>query len=1103
MTIAHDNVRAEIANDIIAFLSNGVFPAILNGVSGLEGIFSIANYVKDQINEHKQADEKHLEKMLWSLCFGAAFSVLCERARDSNGISWLKMLKEKGELKLCITPLDSTQLFSVPLYEQDHRLLIFYREMFIIFKSKLEEVGTPNLNEMFYNIEDAALRRWNEEYAKCRTEYGIFSQWLQKRFPENLSKQLAGAFAPTALSVVDKLILNRAVAGDYWNQNIWLTLDSNSYGEEMTARPECQASAGVWMLKLAQMLSNGPMFLVGPGGMGKSAFVAYLHERIIKGEGAPYERVILLSLNSILLRSENSTTDDAPPADPNLNLILQYIARKTEDAKSCLGWQRLFQYGIGLQPEKRVLMVLDGFNEMKDNGRPKSDVYCQITNEITAFADKERYPYLDLIVTSRVEEIKDTTLQVAGECKNQLAELISETAKFRAAFLRGLNLELLTDRGISRSLLYDGEKPTEMGQLLRRPMYYKAFLAYCECHEKPEKFTQYEALDFMYESLRAQSEGNVVDAEQKTIRNCIFNFFLPIVARNMVGNGAFEINSFTECFDTLGDHFTLFLINKAFKTTNGFKIVDKVRNIAYDFLQNHEQLLSIDKDTDKDMDAYAFIHQDYRDYLAAKYFLQRLELLRTAPTDKFWAEVSTSMEPASYGKTRLNLIYQATEFVSKFREYFKSISGAYFSSNGKIAYTPGKEHITSGYILWNLIATQLSDLCKPTGIPYAKQKLWADTIDVTSPLVAYVCKAAREHDPVLLSLGDAQKSQLIATLTKACECYRNNEHFDTARLIAASAQYLCNAESQDNRTQEFTARIISHNIAKIDLFDYARHYRDDGFPKSKTLMRGLEMLHQCTTYTHQPPAAYRFSCTLLAMILVSPQPYLYECDEYQQFVSKYYPGTNMVYLHAFNACYNGIYYSGDQPNDWFLRLYAMRQLLFLLAEKKVIVAESDTFDDVDVTMFHNGPSIPILPAPDNLTLAYSKNNDLNLRLLKKFLDTVPLYKEWWQFYFSGIISLVLDNNKEKARSCFTNATLKNDIRSKLWLARIDGNINELRNICSSEKATIEREATPEDKTLPDWMTDIDKYNKKEYYHRDIELLRDALIMEVETENAQL
>ena len=77
---------------------------------------------------------------------------------------------------------------------------------------------------------------------------------------------------------------------------------------------------------------------------------------------------------------------------------------------------------------------------------------------------------------------------------------------------------------------------------------------------------------------------------------------------------------------------------------------------------------------------YYFVHQDYRDYLAAKYFLQRKDYMLANPDFAMWNDegVINSLSLNTYSSDIMNLLYQAVSFSSsdeanRFCEIFQSV----------------------------------------------------------------------------------------------------------------------------------------------------------------------------------------------------------------------------------------------------------------------------------------------------------------------------------------------------------------------------------------------------------------------------------------------
>lgn len=1017
-----------------------VFLAYISAVASNVGAIGDATHaVASVLDDRKKSgrEDSDYNDLLWNTFIESANKTFRDRVESLSLLNSFKLRSQQNRLKNIVATRGYKPPFTQILY--DHEKLFanyskYFSEMRVVLLQ--EQIVSPEyLDGLFEDIEKEALKNWFPKFRWLCAEDRLLKEWLNQ-------KHLLLA------NGADEHLLRRRITGEYWKQTITFSEgDPPLDGRPDNLNPKAWKS---WWTQLKRQLDMGPLFLTGPGGIGKSAFLADLYQAIEEQPlECPFGCVFLLSLDSLFSNVEVKMDSDAAPfSNPNKSLLLSRIASKVEGS-SCRNWRAVLKWGTTEKLDKPVLLLLDGLNEMRSRKNDKGDVYQHIVTEITALANRKEFRNTRLIITTRIET---TGSKADIECREQLNDLPIED------YAGGASFQTCILSGISQDLPESSSLNEEMRELLRRPMYYKHF------QNHPVPATRYGALKDMYGMLSKQSVENIAinDSNRKQQRKCIFEVLLPVIAYHIwIG----EKNALSNSDKELMEGCTLWLIANRFNFSNKNDVLKFVRTVcakAGELLKQQEQLLIIEGNQ------YIFSHQDYRDYLVAEYFLQRLEYLRPVQgkymTDdvdiKIWID---SLRLNTYSRDILKLVYQALPFETGYL--------GYFSIGRELSY----KDITPACILWHTIAYQLSDLKRVTGIAY-QGDLQNDTLVILKPLVCYALKEAaltgpRRHREVLPELSSKLKFHLTEVLMKACELYRNNKEFETALKITKAAKY-----AYKNHPRIMSS-VINHNEAMIQLYDFM----ETG--NTKNLSTALKTLRKCAEGTTTNPP-YRFSCTIYALMLISPHPKLRETSAYKSFkamLSKEKP----LPVRAFWAYYDAIFDERKHGEDWQPRLYSLRQFLFLLAENKVEAILASGFEPSAIEDLVNEE------AADNLEIRVPTPESPfptvdSLRLIRSFLKKIEGFNEGWMHYFNGLISYYIDKDKEKAHSEFNLACERSnfkDTRAALWLAYLNGDRMQLDQVF--EEGREKARQTSEN-------TKINSYHADAYYERDIESLYNAL-----------
>lgn len=1037
---------------LLNFLTGNSVTGFLNTV-GLYSAFQPFKDVLDKLIKTKQGKDT-FEAMLSAAFFRAAYETISEKAADSSFWDSVKLCLGQSKIEKSVDSSFPEQYRAFPLYKEAEGIYQCYQDLFADLcriMTVTKSLPEKRLNGIFKDetLERSACGKWDSLLAKMKNDYPDFNSWMETLRYEKLSKQTA-SYDRLKFFGADDHLLKREVDGEYWPQEIKIG------GQSISARPDPLSSEKqkCWWDDLKNLLSNHVLFLIGPGGMGKSAFLVYLYQTVKQGwTDCPFGGVFLISLDTLFSTYEDAQNLDAPAfSNPDHSILLLHIAKRSGGANTQNLWNDILSMGRRKTLTKPILLLLDGLNEVQDKKMHQMSIYNQIISEISALGDKNKYPNVCLIITSRIETGSGISeKQIKKQVEDQLNDfyLTGET-KWQNAILKGISDPLLLDIPV-------GE---EMKALLQRPMYYKYFKE-CAADDLPK--TQYEALSIMYCVLSQQSKHNVAVSSAQKIRECVWTSFLPVLAYHQWASAKLTKNEYMKkSAEELVHKCSLQLIKSQFKLSDPFddEALTLARNAsshADAILSGQEQLLICDPEEE----TYTFAHQDYRDYLVAEYFLQRLRYIgkhfRDCPLESEQGRANwvDSMRLNTYGKDTLRLVYQALSFETKYVEYF-SIDRFLDASD-----------ITPACIMWFTTAYQLSDMCRLASIEYLGSNLYKDTLTVLEPLVTYVCNEANnQRNAVLPQLSPALKFHLIEILMKSCELYRRLGDFQNAIEIIEAAKYIC-----DSKTGSML-RVIDYNRAKV----YLHEFMENGI--TDNLSNALNTLYKCAIWKGSIPP-HRFSCIAFGMIIVSPHPRLKAEVAYQEFVNEISYKEHPL-VAAFWAYYSAIFDAQKAGEGWLPRLYAIRQFLMLLAENKIQVNACDglNFDAIDIRCLTEALRkskfsvlIPETPSPIP--------SDDNLRMIRRFLNEAREFDQAWNYYLNGLIKYILDGKKDDAYKQFKKAVEKsngNDFKSRLWLAYLNGNIAEL------EQAYQEgfQKVSNSEKNV-----DITSYHPGEYYDRDV------------------
>lgn len=1064
---------------------------IVESLATANTLESTISWIIEKYQNQQAKDISACKEMIYSIFVAIPFSITREKMKlygKSLGFT-------KDDIKQIVSQFDFEKYYSLPPHLRSDWILTQYQHIFCKIHRAWDSQNYLFEDEQdasFFRLVHRACEQWENNLFQARNKFSALENLLSTNETKTLSKQIGQLaqqtrWKPHSFFGGDKSIATKIASNDsyvpqkiiFYPKDLPENTPSNSF---IFARPEKNTPEGmvVWWSKLAKNLKK-PLYLFGPGGMGKSAFLAYLYQCISQDQSGivPFSGVFLLSLESLSLMDPSDYDNGGMPlANPEKSLLLSRISSRSGRSQDYTNWDIALRTGAGLDTDKPILLLLDGLNELRQ-GDAHSQLYRQILQEISALS---QYPYINIIITSRVENLADPIHIFSKDNK----ELLSQLKDFQASALdietaRLDAIEPIYVKQLIFNIALNIESDLKL--MIQRPLYYNYIKNLKNISELPNN--KYSLLQKMYQRIFEQSVDNTQRDEEKNFRTYVYHMYLPILA-HVIQNGDLTA-------EIAFQNTSLIAINQLSIALTGsfFKMHDpgislefirsKLKKVEV-FLEHQEQILTID-----DEQHIAFIHQDYRDFLAAYFFIQRLGFVK----DHITAPVLTRNQSLQLDSLRLNtytfdvlrLIYDGVQFSNNYVKNFTILENVY------------PQPISWEYLVWYTTAYQLSDLRNLSKIPYPTSKNFAlDTISVLEPFVQAVMneveKAPRKNRFFSLCPSTLMIQNTIEILMKDCEMFRSLGQYDQAFAITDVAQKLCSDAREMSNLKgadrddlmhgaDLMQSVVSYNVARLHMCQFATT------KSGKHLAEALSAL-----YSGTQDSPYRFSCSALALMIVSPQPILAETQEYRAFRKK----ENLNMISAFWMYYNAIFDERKQGESWLPRQYAIRQFLFLLAENKVQIVPCNGWNPSKATLeslikgsrtnrlhspFYVREGIECDPIP-------SANN---LRLIQSILNQI-WHMDWpWKLYLAGLVEAELNNNIQAAKADMDAAYSKFDnMKAKMWLEYFNDNLEgmdeALQALKNGAKAYAQKILT--------FPLDISGYNLDAYFKRDNVFLYEKL-----------
>lgn len=343
--------------------------------------------------------------------------------------------------------------------------------------------------------------------------------------------------------------------------------------------------------------------LVGPGGMGKTVSLVRMWEQMLDAKGADAPVPVFIQLNEFNNQVEKNFIRNYIKThfgDLDIDELLQY-AHKTEAGKT----------------KPHIVLLLDGYNEVTAQSN-------ELLLEINQLRIPENYPGVQVVLSSRVD--------------------MRQAFQWQSFHL--LELQGLSDTQISAYLQQAVPTDVRLLEVLRNPMMLSIYTAQSELPKRyqdkgylKEQVTSVGEMLYNVEAIQRikVEKANENDIGAIAYQRFVLEHFLPWLGWQMQQRGIFFIRRKpknegeislqqlleTGCQELLhDDFFDTFEFFDQFLDETLFQ--SSARTLFNQVIQ--EVVIAKLAILSKDGDTYRFLHQNFRDYFAARHVQNQIRL---------------------------------------------------------------------------------------------------------------------------------------------------------------------------------------------------------------------------------------------------------------------------------------------------------------------------------------------------------------------------------------------------------------------------------------------------------------------------------------------
>ena len=648
---------------------------------------------------------------------------------------------------------------------------------------------------------------------------------------------------------------------------------------------------------------KNPLTLVtGPGGQGKTTFL-YALNKMHERSPAVFTNIFIVPLISL-------TKLDLSDVNVDINLIERYIINRF------LPWDFF-------QSEKRCLVLIDGYNEFRSS--PNHHLVTMIGNSLTQFIRRiinRDYPDVSMVLTSReaesvlgrmtIQKNNFTTVELSGTSPNVYNDIRTQYEKYNFRF-----------------------SGTEVESMAKIPLYAKMIKELQSESDLAKIQDKYALFDTVY-MLRARQrlgDENHKYAYNKAYYLYFYYVILPSFAYELQVSDKYtdyyfrdsEIKQLLETAVCSGLDECIF---KHFRDQNQFGEIDAsephIDAIGLEeFLKNEESVI-IKKDYDGKKITFRFEHQEWRDYLAAKFLRTNVLMLQSDYRSRDIDTLRSYRVNCNVDSNVAQMVLQSfgmdsspEENADKAKEFFK------ISTNNLSGYLFGAIKLLHA-------ALDFSEYLQ-LRLPVKENKSNFRLHEIFKDLMEYVLRmnVNRREKFVEKVKSDAEMADcLCEILGKESEYYRRKYNYAEVMKILEIAQAI-NSESDIIRQQAaklyFCAFEDRFTVPERTVPKNERSPELDSMSSEKLFLTGMEQLKIVAG------EGFYLAANGIGLILSNPAPVVIKN------VVSLKPDFNGAFRYYMNAIYSARYTKREIA-------YTVRQALGLLLKGYIHIAEESTYD---------------------------------------------------------------------------------------------------------------------------------------------------------------
>ena len=537
-------------------------------------------------------------------------------------------------------------------------------------------------------------------------------------------------------------------------------LEQNLFGSGGETVFHCDSRAGENNLFFFE--KEKLVLITGPGGQGKTTFLKQL--RHINKKCKTFGEVILIPLVAL-------TSINMDYRDHDFNIILDYIHHSYPKVQLN-------------NPKKKVLLMLDGFNEYRTskNTRAVENITGSLNDLVRSLQVKGEDGNVSLIVTTR--DLK-TTVKIFPVFQNFLALSLSGTPDAEYELIRSMCMKQGVD--------FDR---TELEVLARTPLFARMIKRLIEEGKAYDVEDRFSLFDKAHKARAEQRIGNTAERSiyPKNVYLYFYYVILPYFAYRIVtladqdNTYRFHKEQIDRFLEEIRKNDLDRVIYTYLKDSDSFRYIDGEcprinAQKLIEFFDNEEEFIVIDSATDE----YSFTHEQWRDYLAAVFLRNNVQILRKHYKDaddriakSIMTDLNVDAEISRLLRQSLNLLGSKRDNAAKFMQLFRVDEDFYNRIDGSICLL----HL--GYFFCDYLQINV-----PLGDRGENESVHA----VLAPLSGYLLKNNGNERLINHILNDSRLVQFTCEiLSKEGEYYRRVMDYDKAFRVMALCKKL-NSES--------------------------------------------------------------------------------------------------------------------------------------------------------------------------------------------------------------------------------------------------------------------------------------------------------------------